>query len=219
MKKRSSFNIRDHLDENTDNAFQNAFNKIRKDIKVKNSRKIHIDSLLKKSKGHFCRAVHDAILICLYLPVKRLPQSFATNIRIDTNLTQLDKTMYEIYREYHILPPFEELKRKKLFREDKEDIYWEIINSTYEELFKKYINSERYLADFYQIKRRDGKKSAVLFDFVSRNLCFYFKYSKGNLRKITINNPRRIMFLVHNENRIFKYLHRETRWRSRLNLI
>ena len=66
-------------------SFQTIFAYIKKKIQIKNSRKSNIDSLLKKCKGKFFKAIHDAIKLCLNLLVKRIPQQFITNITIEFN--------------------------------------------------------------------------------------------------------------------------------------
>ena len=48
-----------NIPNNHQTTFQSTFSYLRKKLQVKYTRKTHIDSLLKKCKGKFFKAVHD----------------------------------------------------------------------------------------------------------------------------------------------------------------
>ena len=56
---------------NHNKSFLSIFTFLRKKLQIKSSRKNHIDSLLKKSKGKFFKAVFEGIKICLNLRIKK----------------------------------------------------------------------------------------------------------------------------------------------------
>ena len=62
------------------NNFQGIFSYIKKKFQIKYSRKSHIDSLLKKCKGRFFKAINECVKKCLRINVPKFPQNFITNI-------------------------------------------------------------------------------------------------------------------------------------------
>ena len=145
----------------------------------------HIDSLLKKSKIKCL--IHEVLKLSLNLLIGRLPQNFITNIKIDFNKKYLIKTIGDIYYEYKLLPSYEEIIKKNLIRKGKLDLFNEIFNSTFQQFYMIYIDSNLYKKDFGKIYLKDGKKIATLYDYVSKNMCEYFLLSKGNKKKVFKN--------------------------------
>ena len=172
-----------NIPENNKNSFQSIFSYLRKKLQVKYSRKSHIDSLLKKSKGKFFKAIHDSLKICLNIIIKRLPQKFITNITIEYNQKFLNKKIIEIYKEFNILPSLKEIISKKLCNEDKIDILKEILNTDFYNLYETYIESDRFKRDINEVKTHDGKRNGILYEFVANNFCFYYLYSKAHIQK------------------------------------
>lgn len=164
-------------------SFQSIFAYIKKKLQIKNSRKSNIDSVLKKCKGKFFKAIHDAIKLCLNLIVKRIPQKFITNITIEFNQNAFNKKIIDIYHEYNLLPEIGEILEKKLLRKGKEEMFKEIANSNYQQLYEVYIKSERYKADNEKIKKKEGSKIATLCDFVAKNFTKYYLYGKAHIQK------------------------------------
>ena len=66
-------------------SFQNIFAFLRKSLDIKYTRRFHIDSILKKCKGKFFRAINDCLKVCVKAYIKKLPQKYITNISIDYN--------------------------------------------------------------------------------------------------------------------------------------
>ena len=147
-----------NIPENIKNSFQSIFSYLRKKLQVKYSRKSHIDSLLKKSKGKFFKTIHDSLKICLNIIINRLPQKFITNITIAYNQKFLNKKIIEIYREFNLLPSLNEIISKKLCNEDKIDIIKELLNTDFYNLYETYIESDRFKRDIIEVKTHDGKK-------------------------------------------------------------
>ena len=92
-QNRCDLNIDFPIPDKENKSFQSIFTFIRKKLQIKASRKNHIDSLLKKSKGKFFRAIYEGIKLCLNLRVYRLPQEFITNITIEYNQKYLNKKL------------------------------------------------------------------------------------------------------------------------------
>ena len=169
-------------------SFHINFNNLRIKLGIKDTRKTHIDdNLLKKSKSKCLKAIHEVLKLSLNLLIGRLPQNFITNIKIDFNKKYLIKTIGDIYYEYKLLPSYEEIIKKNLIRKGKLDLFNEIFNFTFQQVYMIYIDSDLYKKDFEKIYLKDGKKIATLYDYVSKNMCEYFLLSKGNKKKVFKN--------------------------------
>ena len=181
-------------------SFHINFNNLRIKLGIEDTRKTHIDSLLKKSKSKCLKAIHEVLKLSLNLLIGRLPQNFITNIKIDFNKKYLIKTIGDIYYEYKLLPSYEEIIKKNLIRKGKLDLFNEIFNSTFQQVYMIYIDSDLYKKDFEKIYLKDGKKIATLYDYVSKNMCEYFLLSKGNKKKVfknTFLGKKKKMFNVN----------------------
>jgi hypothetical protein len=147
-------------------------------------RKTQIDSLLKKCKSKAFKTIHEALKKCLNIKLPRLPQNFITNIKIDFNKVYLDKTIYDIYREFKIIPSVEEFLSKKYLIDDKVQIFRDFLNLTFKNVFEYYVNSKQYVKDYYHIMNREGEKFAILFNYISKVFIQYYTKSKGNKPKL-----------------------------------
>ena len=168
--------------------FHLNFNHLRVKLGIDDSRKTHIDSLLKKAKSKCLKAIHEVLKLCLNLLIGRLPQVFITNIKIDFNKIYLTKTIGEIYHEFNLLPTFEDILKKNLIRKGKINLLNEIYNSKFETVYQIYLCSDMYKKDYEKIYHKDGEKIATLYDYVAKNMCEYYLLSKGNKKKILRNN-------------------------------
>ena len=172
-----------NMPENNQTSFQSVFSYLKKKLQVKDTRKSHIDSLLKKSKGKFFKAVHDYLKICLNIIIKRLPQSFITNITIEYNQKYLYKKIIDIYKEFNLLPSLEEILEKNLCNKDKIDYLKEILNSDFYNLYETYRESDRFKRDINEVKIHEGKRNIILYEFVANNFCIYYLYGKAHVQK------------------------------------
>ena len=163
------------------NNFQKIFTLLRKKLQIKNLRKNHLDSLLKKIKGKFCKAIHEGLKVCLNLLINRLPQSFITNITLDYNKKMLNKKIIEIYDEYKILPEID--KMKNYLKNDKKEIFFDFINQKYKECYDNYIKSDRFKKDLNEIAMLEGKKFGILYEFVAINFILYYENNQQIFKK------------------------------------
>lgn len=178
-------------------SFQSIFNYLKRTLHIKAARKSNIDSLLKKAKARFFKAIHDSLKLCLNLIIKRLPQKFITNITIEYNQRLLSKSMFSIYEEYNILPSKAEIREKDLYRNNKRDVYNDLIESSFDELYEIYLQSKRFEADLKKINQREGKKTLILYKFVAKNFIKYYRFNKAHFQK-----PKKKIFLVHKTHKI-----------------
>ena len=181
-------------------SFHINFNNLRIKLGIEDSRKIHIDSLLKKAKSKCLKAIHEVLKLSLNLLIGRLPQNFITNIKIDFNKKYLSKSIGNIYYEYKLLPSYEEIINRNLIRKGKFDLFNETYNSSFEYAYMIYIESDLYKKDFEMISLKDGYKNAFLYDYVAKNMCEYFFLSKGNKKKVfknTLIGKKKKMFIVN----------------------
>lgn len=167
------------------------FETIKRKLHIKQSRKTQIDSILKKTKCKFFQMIHEIMKYCIKEPVKRLPQNFITNITIDYNKKYLNKTINQIYIEFNIIPDLQILKKKNSIKLDTQELFTKFVSKKLMILYNDYLQSQRYLKDFQEIRNKSGKQIAILFDFVSKNFVDYFLYnnhpSNNNINNINEN--------------------------------
>ncbi len=184
-----NFNLHSNIHENLNlskkrRSLHSTFLLLKKKLNLEQfMRKTQIDSLLKKCKSKAFKTIHEALKKCLNIKLPRLPQYFITNIKIDFNKIYLEKTIYDIYREYKIIPSVEEFINKKYLIEDKISIFVDFLNLTFKNVFEYYVNSKQYVKDYYHIMNREGEKFAILFNYISKVFIQYYTKSKGNKPK------------------------------------
>ncbi len=184
--KVNTINIEFQIPEKETKSFISIFNFIRKKLQIKQSRKNNLDSILKKSKGKFFRAIFEGLKSCLNIIVYRLPQEFITNITIEYNKKYFHKKIIEIYNEFNILPSLNDIIENNLFKIGKLDILKEIICNDFMSLYDIYINSEKFKKDVNNIKIYEGKRISILYEFVARNFIVYYYEKKENKKKNSI---------------------------------
>ena len=146
-------------------------------------RKTKIDSILKKCKSKFFRAVQDSIkkITNDLTQINRLPQSFITNINIDYNKNYMNKTIFEIYKSLNLVN-----QEKEFFIGiSPENIpkLKSLLNYTYSQLFNVYTESQRFKEDCEVIREKEGEKFEILYKYVSKIYIRYYSLSKGNRPK------------------------------------
>ena len=105
-------------------TFQGFFTFLRKSLQIKYKRRFHIDSILKKCKGRFFKAINDCLRLCVKITIKRLPQSYITNISIDYNKQFLDFTLIDLYNYFNLLPfSMEVILEKNYYIKGKENFF------------------------------------------------------------------------------------------------
>ena len=171
-------------------------------------RKTKIDSILKKCKSKFFRAVQDSIKKVTndLTQINRLPQSFITNININYNKNFMDKTIFEIYKSLNLVNN----EREFFVGTTTENIpkLRTLLNSTYSDLFNIYTESKRFKEDCEMIREKEGEKFEILYKYVSKIFINYYSLSKGNkpkqlLKKSKIlnkNNGNKNTFCSDNNN-------------------
>ena len=94
-------------------SFQKSFSYLRKKLQIKLTRKTYIDSILKKCKGRFFKAINDCLRKCTFIYIHKLPQKFITDISISYNKNFLNYTTIDLYR-YFNLKPFNKDEKLKI---------------------------------------------------------------------------------------------------------
>ena len=141
-------------------------------------RKYRIDCLIKRAKSKFIKSLHYSMNYCLNLNVKRLPQSFVLNIKIDYNKKYLNKTIEEIYTQFKIIPSLSEILEKKLVHKGKEELFKILMKGTFHYVYKIYLLSRLYQRHKNQVIRKNGVGVGVLYDYIANNLCNYYIFSE-----------------------------------------
>jgi hypothetical protein len=166
-------------------SFQSFFTFLRKTLQIKYTRRIHIDSILKKCKGKFYKAINDCLRKCLKINIKKLPQVYITNISIDYNKCFFDFTVNDLYTYFNLMPyPMETILQREYCVKGKEDFFKYIFLSKIETLYSDFIQSNRYKKEIELMKKQKGAKMAFLHQFVAENFISYYCYSKPHLKKI-----------------------------------
>lgn len=176
---------------NTVSAFHLNFLEFKKVLNFKRAqRKTKIDSILKKCKSKFFRAVQESIkkLTNDSNLINRLPQSFITNINIDYNKEFMNKTIFQIYKELNIIQSeidfYNEINSNNIIQLN------QLLRMTYTELFDCYINSQRFKKDCEGIREKEGEKFEILYKYVSKIFIHYYSLSKGNKPKKSENSEK-----------------------------
>ena len=166
-------------------SFQNFFTFLRKSLQIKYTRRIHIDSILKKCKGKFFKAVNDCLRKCLKINIKKLPQTFVTNISIEYNKQFLQFTINDLYNYFGLSPyPMNIILEKDYCIQGKEEYFKYIFLSRVDKLYSFFIESNRYKKEIELMKTRKGNKIAFLHQFVAENFISYYCYSRPHIKKI-----------------------------------
>jgi hypothetical protein len=154
---------------------------------LKNLRKNNFDSFLKKTKVKIFRMVHDCIKVCVKpnFKLKRLPQSFITNAKIDFNRTILKQKLSSFYYQYNIFQSsgLPEIGKKILRIDDyalaeKKEVLGEFLELTLQEVCEYYLTSERYVEDLKKLRHDEGEEMKVLFAFVAQHFIVYYSRNK-----------------------------------------
>ena len=185
-------------------SFQKSFSFLRKRLQIKQSRKTYIDSILKKCKARFFKAINDCLKQCLKIHIKKFPQSFITNISIEKNKSILGLTVQDIYQNFNLSNiNLEECIKEDLCYKDKENYLKYICKSKISDLYFLYIESQRYMREIQYIKNQIGIKMYLLYIFVSENFVNYYLFSKPhfckkNNKKIENKNEKNIINICGN---------------------
>ena len=169
-------------------SFQGLFTSLRKTLDVKYTRKLHIDSILKKCKGRFFKAINECVKKCLRINVPKFPQNFITNISIEYNQKFLDFTMGDLFSYFHLLPySLDDIMEKNYCYKEKEIYLKYIFLSKMGSLYFQYIKSKQYKRMIDLIKTKKGIKIAKLYQFVSDNFINYYVFSRAHIKKSNKN--------------------------------
>jgi hypothetical protein len=174
-------------------TFQQNFTCLRKKLQIKLTRKTYIDSILKKCKGRFFKAINDCIRKCTFIYVNKLPQRFITDISIDYNKFFFNFTTRDLYK-YFNLKPFnkeEQIENSNFCIKGKENYLKFILSSKLYDLYYIFIDSKRYKREVENIKNNSGVKMSLLYQFVSENYYNYYLFSKPRInRKRRLKNEK-----------------------------
>ena len=179
-------------------SFQKSFSYLRKKLQVKQSRKAHIDSILKKCKARFFKAISDCLKQCVKIKIKKFPQSFVTNISIEYNKYILKLTVSELYKSLKLSNCILDKCNENCFYSGKESYFKYIYYSKISDLYSTYLQSKRYKREIEGIKTNLGIKMLLLYEFVSENFINYYTFSQPHFCKNA--NIKNFEFNKENEN-------------------
>ena len=178
-------------------SFPKSFSYLRKKLQIKQSRKTHIDSILKKCKARFFKAISDCIKQCVKIQIKKFPQSFITNISIEYNKYILKLTVSELYKSLKLSNCILDKCNENCFLSGKESYFKYIYYSKISDLYSTYLQSKRYKREIEGIKTNLGIKMFLLYEFVSENFINYYTFSQPHFYKNA--NIKNIEFNEENE--------------------
>ena len=166
-------------------SFQKSFAYLRKKLQIKLTRKSNIDSIMKKCKGKFFKAINDCLNKCTKKRnAFKIPHNFTTNIAIENNKNMLEKSFIEMYKEFNLSSiNIDEFINEGKCIKGKENYFRYILVSNISDLYKSYIQSKRYKREIKIIKNNLGVKMMILYKFVSENFINYFLYTKPHFCK------------------------------------
>lgn len=184
--------------KNFKKLFSTALKNLRNQLNLpKGQRIFEFDSLLKKVKARFFRTIQLCIKSCLVekLKIKKLPQKFVTDIKIQSNKKLLNCTLEEIYflNKIYFKDYFTGENLKK-FSEDKLVILKQILASSYSRAFEYYLQSYQYEYDLQNIKTEENETFYRLFSFTAENFIIYYRENKGNIMKKHLKRLNYVFF-------------------------
>ena len=195
-----SGDIVDLIDENKEKiiSFYSKYKYLCHKYGVENNRKNRIDILLKKVKIKIFKSIHEVLKFCLNISnIKRLPQNFIINIRIEFNRQYLEKTIEEIYFKFSILPSLENMLNNNQILKDKKEIFIIFMKSKLKEIINIYLVSDLFVLHKKKMEKKSGINETVLFDFVANNIVDYFLY--GNSSTVEKIITEKDSFIVNGE--------------------
>lgn len=181
-------------------SFQSIFSYIKRKLQIKNTRKSHIDSILKKCKGKFFKSVSECIQKCLLVNIKRLPQSFITNITISYNQLFINKTVIELYKHFDLFNgDIESIIAQNQCVPSKKEYFRFLCMSSISDLYAIYLESKIHKREVEYVKQQEGKRFACLYQFTSNNLIFYYLYNKPNKKRKIVNKKEQRFVIVRDD--------------------
>ena len=195
-----SGDIVDLIDENKEKiiSFYSKYKYLCHKYGVENNRKNRIDILLKKVKIKIFKSIHEVLKFCLNISnIKRLPQNFIINIRIEFNRQYLEKTIEEIYFKFSILPSLENMLNNNQILKDKKEIFIIFMKSKLKEIINIYLVSDLFVLHKKKMEKKSGINETILFDFVANNIVDYFLY--GNTSTMEKIITEKDSFIVNDE--------------------
>ena len=185
MKTKDNDSLAKSYSRNKINKFYSRIKLIRKKYNIKKSRKNHIDSLVKKAKSKFLKAIYECLKYCLHsFNLCRLPQKFIINTRIEYNKKILNETVEQVYNEFKLLPTYEILLEKNVIYKNRKEFLYALMKSKLKDIYKYYISSDLYTLDKKKIEKKSGEAVVKLYDYVATNICEYFLLNKGNDKRL-----------------------------------
>ncbi len=139
--------------------------------------KYRIDSLNKRVKARFFKMVHQTLSSFVSLKIKKIPQKVVTNVSIKFNKQLLNETVKSIYQKnVDNFPSDEELKTLVPF--DKQEIFFDIINSSFIDCFKNYIQCPIFQNHLKEIEKKNGSLFKDIFEDECKRFVEYYLLSK-----------------------------------------
>ena len=164
--------------------YNKLYSKLKEKLGIKNDiRKLDFDSSLKKIKAKTFKTIHYCLRACLRedMNIKRLPQSFIVDIRIDTNKNLFDLNISEIYNKYDIDINYANLLNNDLIKPDKMELLKKFLSCKLIDILNLYRKSKQYERDKNKfIRMNKDKNFGIIFDFTIDNYKNYFHSGKGN---------------------------------------
>ena len=175
-------------------SFQESFSYLRKKLQIKLSRKTYIDSMLKKCKARFFKAIYECLKKCTIKHIiQKFPQSFIINTSIENNKNIFEKSCLELYKDFNFSPINVDtfIKEGKCIK-GKEEYFRYIYTSKISKLYILYTQSKRYKSELETIKKYLGIKMSLLYKFVAENFINYYLFTKPHYCKKSIKNIKNI---------------------------
>jgi hypothetical protein len=166
-------------------SFQKSFAYLRKKLQIKLTRKTYIDSILKKCKARFFKAIYDCLRkVTKKGSIQKIPQNFIINISIENNKNIFEKSFQELYQEFNLSPiNIEQFIDEGKCIKGKENYFRYIYSTKISELYILYTKSKRYNSEVEYIKDNLGLKMMLLYKFVAENFVNYYLFTKPHYCK------------------------------------
>ena len=141
--------------------------------------KFRIDSLNKRVKARFFKMIHQTLSSFVKIKLNKIPQKLITNVGIHFNKQFLKETIKSLYQKNVENFPSDDYF-KTIIPLDKQETFFEILNSSIIESYKNYISCPIFENELKIIEKKNGKIFREIFEQVCLFFLDYYLFSKQN---------------------------------------
>jgi hypothetical protein len=121
--------------------------------------------------------VHQTICSFFSIKLAKIPQKVVTNVSIKYNKQLLNETVRSIYQKNVDNFPSDD-DFKTLVEKDRQDIFFDILNTSFIDCFKNYVQCPIFQSHLKDIEKKNGTLFKDIFEDECRKFVEYYLLSK-----------------------------------------